>query len=363
MIFDISKIAVVVPSYKPDEKLLSTVKGILDIGFTDVVVVDDGGGEDFNHRFDEIRALPYCTVLVHEVNKGKGAALKTAFKYLRDNRPDCLGAVTADGDGQHLPKDILACAEKMCEYDCAILGSRDFSGDNVPTRSRLGNRITSFVFLAFCGLKISDTQTGLRALPAEFFDELTSIKGDRYEYETNMLLEAKRMGMQMREHIIETVYIDNNSASHFNPIKDSIKIYSLILKYVFSAGFATITDLVCFSLIHHLTSAALGTYAVLIATAAARLISSLVNYLINREVVFKNGKNEGNTLLRYYLLAVPVMLCSAGSVTLIKALFGSESTIFATLCKIVIDTILFFVTFRVQREWVFKKKAAKGQTK
>lgn len=363
MVFDISKIAVIVPSYKPDEKLLSTVKGILDIGFTDVVVVDDGGGAEYDHRFNEIRALPYCTVLVHEVNKGKGAALKTAFNYLKDNRPDCLGAVTADGDGQHLPKDILACAEKMCEYDCAILGSRDFSGDNVPARSKFGNRTTSFVFLAFCGLKISDTQTGLRALPSEFFDELTAIKGDRYEYETNMLLEAKRMGMQMRELIIETVYIDNNSASHFNPIKDSIKIYSLILKYVFSAGFATITDLVCFSLILHLTNEALGAYAVLVATAAARLISSLVNYLINREVVFKNGKNEGNTLLRYYLLAVPVMLCSAGSVTLIKALLGSERTVFATIYKIVIDTILFFVTFRVQREWVFKKKTAKGQTK
>lgn len=356
MKFDQSKITVVVPSYKPDDKLISTVTGILDAGFTDVCVVDDGGGKEYNHIFDLVRAMPHCTVLVHEINRGKGAALKTAFAYIAANRPECLGVVTADGDGQHLPADILACAKRMCETDAAILGSRDFSQSHVPARSRMGNRITSFVFLVFCGLRITDTQTGLRALPARFLPELASIKGDRYEYETNMLLEAKRMGMKMKEHTIETVYIDNNSASHFNAVRDSIRIYSLILKYVFSSACATITDLLVFYLFIKLFGAQLGTAAVLTATVVARVISSLVNYTVNRNVVFGGGKNEGLTILRYYALAIPVMLCSAGCVSLLGALFGTKFPVLITLIKMVVDTVLFLVTFRVQREWVFRKK-------
>ena len=354
--FEQSRITVVVPSYKPDEKLLNTVKGILDAGFTDVCVVDDGGGKAFEHIFDEVRALPHCTVLVHEVNRGKGAALKTAFRYIAENRPDCLGAVTADGDGQHLPADILSCAKKMCELDAAILGSRDFSQAHVPARSRMGNRITSFVFLAFCGLRITDTQTGLRAIPARFLTSLLDIKGDRYEYETNMLLEAKRLGMKLKEHTIETVYIDDNAASHFNPLKDSLRIYSLILKYVFSSACATVTDLVAFYLLMRFLGGSLGANAVITATVVARAISSAVNYVVNRNVVFSGGKNAGLTVFRYYALAIPVMLCSGGLVTLLRSAFGTEFAIITTLIKAVVDTLLFFVTFRIQREWVFRKK-------
>ncbi len=352
--FEQSRITVVVPSYKPDDKLLSTVKGILDAGFTDVCVVDDGGGKEFNHVFDEVRAMPHCTVLVHEVNRGKGAALKTAFEYISKNRPHCLGAVTADGDGQHLPSDILACAKKMCELDAAILGSRDFSQSHVPARSRMGNRITSFVFLAFCGLRITDTQTGLRAIPARFLPELILIKGDRYEYETNMLLEAKRIGMKMREHTIETVYIDNNSASHFNAVKDSIRIYSLILKYIFSSACSTVTDLLVFYVMMKL----IGGHgsAVLISTVVARVISSALNYTVNRNVVFNGGKNAGTTVLRYYALAIPVMGCSAGLVSLLKFIFGTELAFLTTVIKMIVDVFLFFLTFRIQREWVFRKK-------
>ncbi|MBQ2732809.1 MAG: bifunctional glycosyltransferase family 2/GtrA family protein [Clostridia bacterium] len=354
--FDQSRITVVVPSYKPDEKLLGTVKGILDAGFTDVCVVDDGGGKAFEHVFDEVRALPHCTVLVHEVNRGKGAALKTAFKYIAENRPDCLGAVTADGDGQHLPADILGCAQKMCELDATILGSRDFSQAHVPARSRMGNRITSFVFLAFCGLRITDTQTGLRAIPARFLPELIEIKGDRYEYETNMLLEAKRIGMKLTEHTIETVYIDDNAASHFNPLKDSLRSYSLIIKYILSSACATVTDLLAFYLLMLFCGKAFGDNAVIISTAIARAVSSAVNYAVNRNVVFSGGKNAGHTVLRYYALAIPVMLCSGGLVSLLKILLGTDYAIITTLIKAIVDTLLFFVTFRIQHEWVFRKK-------
>jgi len=240
--------------------------------------------------------------------------------------------------------------------DALLLGSRDFSGDDVPPRSKMGNRITSFVFLAFCGLRIHDTQTGLRAIPAGFLRDLPAIKGDRYEYETNMLLEAKRLGMDMKEVSISTVYLDNNSASHFNAVKDSFRIYSLIFKYIFSSACASLTDLLAFYLIIKFFGNAFGVLDVLISTVLARVISSLVNYTVNRNVVFNGGKNAGHTLLRYYALAIPVMLSSVGLVSLLKYLFGSEYAILTTLIKMIVDTFLFFLTFRIQREWVFRKK-------
>ena len=180
-------VSVVLPSYKPDEKLRGVVCGLIDAGFKDIIVIDDGGGNDYNKYFDEIRDLPEVTVLVHEVNKGKGRALKTAMEYYISNRSG-VGIVTADGDGQHVPTDIRACAEKMIQNKSVVLGVRDFSKPEVPPRSKLGNRITSFMFLTSCGLKISDTQTGLRAIPAEYLPVFVDTKGERYEYETNMLL-------------------------------------------------------------------------------------------------------------------------------------------------------------------------------
>ena len=356
MVFDIQKVAVVLPSYKPDEKLPETVRGLCDAGFTDLCVIDDGGGTDFASVFEEIEKLPQVTVLRHDVNRGKGAALKTAFGWLSENRPDLLGVVTADGDGQHLPADVLACAQEMCRTDGAVLGCRDFSGSEVPRRSRLGNRITSFVFLAFCGLHIHDTQTGLRAIPARFLPALTQIRGDRYEYETNMLLEAKRIGMPMTEKQITTVYLDDNSRSHFHPFRDSIRIYSLILKYLSSSLCASLTDLVAFYIFLRLFGPHLGLWRVLVCTVLARLVSGVVNYAINRHIVFSASRFSGNTLLRYFALALPVMACSIGLVTLLENIFGAEYALVTTVIKMIVDTFLFFLTFRIQREWVFRKK-------
>ena len=108
-----SDVSVILPSFKPDDNLLRCVGGLVEAGFTDIIVVDDGGGADYNKYFDEVRKKPGCTVLVHEENRGKGAALKTAFSWYLDNR-DGKGVITVDGDGQHRVCDIIACAEKLC---------------------------------------------------------------------------------------------------------------------------------------------------------------------------------------------------------------------------------------------------------
>jgi glycosyltransferase involved in cell wall biosynthesis len=225
-------VTVVIPSLNPDEKIVNTVKGLIEEGFKDIIVVDDGSAPKYKKYFKEVQKLDEVKVLVHKENKGKGRAMKTAFRYIPQNRKDTKGVVTVDGDGQHLPKDIKKCVDEMGKYgDKVILGVRDFSNPSVPFKSRFGNNLTKAVF-KLCGISISDTQTGLRAIPYKYLRFMIIIEGERYEYETKQLLELKRMGIDMKEVVIDTVYINDNEGTHFNPIKDSIKIYKVIFRHM-----------------------------------------------------------------------------------------------------------------------------------
>lgn len=347
--------AVILPSLNPTEKLDEVISGLREAGFAGIVVVDDGSDAEHQGPFSAAGSIDGCVVLRHERNMGKGAALKTAFRYLEDSMPEISGAVTADGDGQHLPKDILRCAEALKEHpDSLVLGVRDFSTPDVPTKSRLGNRITSFVFRTCCGIKLGDTQTGLRAMSRRLFPTLLEIKGERYEYETNMLLELNGARVPFCEVEIETVYEDNNSCSHFRPVRDSIRIYGLILKYAASSIGSCVIDLFVFWLAHKLLGASLGEFAPSVCTFIARAISSFVNFNVNKKLVFGSKRGYGSAMLRYYILCVIQTCVSAGALSLLNWLLGDESSGMLTLLKFAVDTVLFFISFRIQRGWVFR---------
>ena len=285
---DFYSIPVVIPSYNPDEKLAQTVLGLKNAGFRDIIVIDDGSSAETKKNFPE--PGDGVTVLRHEVNRGKGAGLKTAFRYILENRPDAAGCVTADGDGQHRTEDIAACAKAMLsEKDRVILGARDFSLPHVPERSKKGNRITSRVFRLLFGMKITDTQTGLRAIPRKYLAPFIRVSGDRYEYETNMLLSMKRDSIPFSEVKIDTVYIDDNQTSHFRPVRDSIRIYGLILSFVLSSVISFLIDTGLFTLFN-IFLFSWNEYSYAISLVCARVISSSANYLINRRVYFKTEK-------------------------------------------------------------------------
>ena len=186
-------VTIVLPSLDPDEKFLGVVSGLVNAGFEDIVVVNDGSKPENVHWFEKAAAMG-AHVLTHEVNMGKGRALKDAFAYVSAQRPNSYGAVTIDGDGQHLLQDIIACAQAMLDNeDKVIMGCRDFNAPDIPPRSRGGNKFTSNLFKFGCGIILSDTQTGLRAIPRQYLDAFCEIKGERFEYETNMLLQMKSM--------------------------------------------------------------------------------------------------------------------------------------------------------------------------
>jgi len=224
-------LTIVIPSLNPDEKLTNTLKGVLEQGFTDIILVNDGSDAAHMGPFEEAVTHPEVTLLTHEVNKGKGRALKTAMEYVLENRKESAGIITMDGDGQHHPEDVYNCGVAMLDRGDVILGVRDFSQPDVPWKSRWGNNITKFVFRALCGIKISDTQTGLRAFPTNTLKSLLSYEGERFEYETNMLLQMKKDKINFSEVVIRTIYLDDNASTHFHPFRDGWKIYKIILKY------------------------------------------------------------------------------------------------------------------------------------
>ena len=346
-----NNIYVIIPSLNPDEKLKNTVRGMLDAGFERIIIVNDGSDnehlENFPHSDENI------TVIHRRQNHGKGAALKVAFRHILRNCPDAAGVVTVDGDGQHSPQDAAACAAALDGIGKgAVLGCRDFSGEDVPKRSRMGNHTTSFVFKVLCGMEISDTQTGLRAFPVSLLPLLLSVKGDRFEYETNMLLKFRQCGVKIKEVPIETVYIEENATSHFRPIQDSLRIYRFIIVYFLSSAISFVADLSVFYLAMKLLGASLGKWAELTATAIARAISSVINYNINRTKVFNADSKSHGKLARYYALAIPQMFISAGLVTLVSHLLKATPFL-ATVIKLIIDTVIFFVNYRIQQTWVF----------
>ncbi len=350
-------VTIIIPCLNPDEKLVKTVVELKENGFDDFIIVNDGSDAQHLQYFPDTEQHPYCTVLNYRVNRGKGEALRSAFKYFLDYRNDKDGVITIDCDGQHLTKDIIKCAEQMSRTDGVVLGCRDFHKPDVPSRSRFGNKMTRFMFKLFFGLKITDTQTGLRAIPTRYIETFIDVKGSRYEYESNMLIELKNQHLDFSEVEIETVYIDNNSESHFRPVVDSFRIYKMLFSFAFSSLFSMLVEVVVFYLA--LRFFFNGAHAILWATVLSRVLSSIVNFIINKKSVFTNKTKYGRSIVRYIILAVPLLLASSYSIKGIVWLLGIKSDFLTTLVKMVVDTLLFFVSFRVQQSWVFATDSAK----
>ncbi len=375
-----SAVSIILPSYKPDDKLVSAVDGLIKAGFDDIIVVDDGSGAEFNSYFDLVRNMEGVTVLVHPENRGKGAALKTAFSWYMFNRSG-KGVITVDGDGQHRTEDIIACGEQLLKTGEIVLGVRDFSAPDVPPRSRFGNKVSSMVFRIFVGMKITDTQTGLRAIPARHLEFMCSIKGDRYEYETNMLLYMKRQDLKFSEVKITTVYIDENETSHFRPVRDSVRIYSLIFKFLLKSPFMLFfgSSVICYlfdyllfiGLNYYIGKIAQGLLVTVAAYGGARMASSLLNFYLNRLIFKKQGGSVGSTMVKYYLLvafnllvgSVAVHLISSGllNVSFINEFCSginsnSPSTVLESVVKIPVDGLLYVCSYTVQKHVVFKKE-------
>ena len=334
---------VVIPAYEPDEKLLRVVAELKRDTDYAIVVVNDGSSEAAEPVF---AALPEgVTLLRHAQNRGKGRALKTAYEYIAAHFPQSEGIVTVDADGQHLPADVVRVSEDWVAHpEALVLGSRRFTG-TVPWRSRAGNAITRVVFRLSTGVSVYDTQTGLRAFAVSSIPMMLEMRGERYEYEINVLLYATRQHMPIREVTIETVYIADNASSHFHPMRDSWRIYKMILLFAASSLLAAAVDYVLvLSLSALFAKQAQG---LLWSVVLARVISSFLNYMLNRKLVFEDCSRR--SVFRYYLVAAGIMAANYGLLSLISGVMP------LALAKLLVELALYPLSFYLQRRFVFAR--------
>ena len=355
----------IIPAYEPDERLLKLLGQLRAVSDIPVIVVDDGSQDSKNeiyNRIFEVAEKTYgCILLKHAVNLGKGRALKTAFNFCLCHYPNFKYLITADSDGQHTVSSIMKMLKVADESkEELILGVRDFSGNHIPLKSAFGNKLTTFVMKSFCGLSVSDTQTGLRGIPREFVKLLMNVKGERFEYETRMLLSSKELslngrGFHIREVPIETIYESKtNHQTHFDPIKDSLRIYGIFFesfgKFLFSSFLSFLLDIGLFYFFYNKLGG--GAYSIAYATVGARIISATFNYMVNHKIVFASTVSHKQAYYQYWVLAFFIMCSSALLVTIIKSFLPSVS---ATLIKVCVDSLLFYVSFKVQRERIFSR--------
>ena len=336
--------AILIPAYKPDDKLVALTDQLLTHDDLKLVVVDDGSGEAFRPVFEALDKR--VTLISYPDNKGKGGALKTGIRYIMDHMPECERLVTADADGQHRYADIRRVLDKSEEMPGAlVLGSRAFDGD-VPLRSRFGNAMTRQVFAIASGVKVRDTQTGLRGFDRDGMRLFVDVPGDRYEYEINMLLTAARAEMPIYEVTIETVYLNDNESSHFNPLKDSLRIYACILKFACSS-------LICFG-IDYVLFQLLRTFIPLtwVSNLLARIVSASVNFSLNKKLVFKGNEKTLPAVLKYAALAVFIYLIDTAILALLYEKLGWSRYV----VKIISGLLGYLISFSVQGRIVYRKQ-------
>ncbi len=353
-----NEIGIVIPALNPDEKMIRFVNSLHKYGFRHIIIIDDGSTKEHKEYFDEAADRFQCHILRHAVNFGKGMAIKTAFNYILDKLSDIKGVVTADCDGQHTPEDTVTCAKQTYDHpNSLILGCRQFQDKEIPFRSRFGNKLTSLVIRFLCGIRVSDSQTGLRGMSLSLIREhFASTKGERFEYETNMLIEAKDCSIPMIEFPIQTIYLENNETSHFNPLLDSIRIYKLFGKFLLSSLSSFVIDILLFYLFVKIFRPKFPDTYIWTATILARLISSVYNFTVNKNQVFQNQSKSPRVLIKYYALCITQMVVSAYGVKQRFSLIKFNESVL----KSCLEIILFLISFQIQRRWVFKKEKGDG---
>lgn len=336
-------IGVVIPALDPPVTLPGFVKELRAQVTGPIVIVNDGSSS--RSVFREIEGLDDVTVMHHEANRGKGEALKSGFRHLLADEA-LTGVVTVDADGQHLAVDVARIRRVVdSEPDALVLGTRNLKGD-VPVKSAVGNRAIRSVIELAAGLYLGDSQTGLRALPRHLAERCLEITAGRYAFELEMLFLAKRMEITIREVPIATIYIDRNRATHFRPIRDSLGIIWVAVRFSLVSLTSFCIDIALFAVLHYFT----GT--ILISTYAARILSGAFNFFCNRHVVFRF--RERRSLVRdaagYVSLA---LLIATASGLAVRTLHEWEPWN-PTIVKVGVDACLFFLSFTVQRYVIFR---------
>ena len=340
--------AILIPAYRPGRVLIDIIRQLASGEQEAILVVDDGSGPGYAAIFEKIGRVPRVHVIRQASNRGKGSALKCGITFILRAYPEIDGIVTVDADGQHDPTDVWkVCARFQENTHALVLGVRCFEG-GIPLRSKFGNRLTRSVMRAVLGHKLSDSQTGLRAIPVALLRTALKMRGTRYEFELETLIAAKHIGVRILEEPIRTIYEPGNPSSHFHPWRDSMRIGYVLLRFSMIGILSAILDNLVFYLLFRATGSIIGSQA------GARFVSVFFNYTAVRRAVFLSDEPHRILLPRYLLLVAASGCLSYTGITVLTSVLPVS----VLLAKVIVETLLFAVNLTIQREWVFTKGGA-----
>ena len=344
------KIALIVPAYKPADAMLEMLRGYMEEMDCVPVVINDGSGAEYDALF--ARLPEGCVLINHDRNQGKGMAIKTGMRHVLERLPECDVIGTADADGQFRRQDVRRVCEAARQARGAlVLGVRTFEGD-VPILGRVANAATRLGLDFAAGVRLRDVLTGLRAFGRDLLEPFLGIQGERYEYEINVLLHAAQEGVSILQEPV-LVHLEGKSADvHFNPLRDTVKIYMRILLYMGTSLFAFCVDFVMLLVMKALTAGLGEAPSLMVSVAVARLISAALNFVGNKHLVYRSKGNLSREISKYagsvaFILAANYVLLHALTITLDLPLVPS---------KLLVETLLFFVNFKIQGKYVYRKK-------
>jgi len=347
--------AILIPVYQPQANLLELVRELRELlgaraDEVPICVVNDGSDAAHEALFTELEMRHRVRIVRHAVNLGKGAALKTGINAVIVNDKDVESIVTADGDGQHLPKDILRLVEEAEKYPQVLsLGVREFDR-SVPLRSRFGNVLTAGLTRFLTGLSLRDTQTGLRAIPRDLCLAALRVPLNGYDFEMECLLAFRRergAGFRIKSIPISTVYIEGNRSSHFNPLLDSMRIYFVFLRYCAGSLLTFATDYVIF------LSVFAQTQSIGFGMVCARTGSTFVSFVFNRQAVFHAQGRIATAFVRFVMLVV-----GFGWIAYLATSYLVRTTdLSAVYAKLLVEGLLFFAGFAFNNVFVFDRPA------
>ena len=344
-----NRLAILIPTFNPNQKIIDLIMELSNFNWYQIIVVNDGSSNDSKKIFEHLSKIRSVHILFHSSNQGKGAALKTGIHYLNEKLEYLDGLITVDSDGQHLSKDIIKIAKETTNRkNDVIFGVRSFD-QNIPFKSKFGNKITKYLLYIFNGISLDDTQTGLRYLPISILNDFLKLPGNKYEFELECIFAIKKLGYKISQIPISTVYINNNEGSHFRPLIDSSRIYLVFLRFSFASFISFGLDITIFALLlSYLES-------IILATFTARIISGVFNFILNRNIVFL-ARNKDNLIkeLTGYITLWSCLLILSGFI--VSSLQGSPAYLIIPF-KIIVDLVLFLLAFYIQKNIIFKTAA------
>lgn len=343
--------AVIIPAYNPRPDLASFVRELMALGMHAVVVTYAASAAGNKPVPDALSSLEHCHVLqLEHTGHSRGRALKAGFSYIRDNLPDLSGIVTVDMDQPVTAQDVFTVAQAIeTDRNEILLGC--FAKNRVVPEP-VASRIIRVSFALLAGIRVADPRTGLRGFPVSMLPWLLDHHPDQDGSEPGLLLVARRYGIGIRQVMLEPA--QRQPAQRIS-LAGFMRIYALLIMFSLSSLVSYLFDIGIYALL-------IGTVfsksqndgtAILFSTVAARVFSSLLNFAINKRIVFRDLRSDHTILVRYITLTLLRMFASYAGVYALTTALGADSRI----VKIGVDLILFFIGFRVQQNWVFSRQA------